>query len=80
MQFNETFGISKVRESFPVCTPEIVNRICQPDSEAIFVRGDLGDWSAVVEGDDWEAPLGTLILYTPSGRRQGFCSEYAVSR
>lgn len=80
MQLNETFGIRKARESFPVGTPEIVNRICQPDSEAVFVRGDFGDWSAVVEGDDWVAPLGTLILYTPSGRRQGFCSEYAVSR
>ncbi len=80
MQFNEALGIRKVRESFPVSTPEIVNRICQPDSKAIFVRGDLCDWSAVVEGDDWEAPLGTLILYTPSGRRQGFCSEYAVIR
>ena len=80
MQFNETFGISKVRESFPVSTPEIVNRICQPDSKAVFVRGDLGDWSAVVEGDNWEASLGTLVLYTPSDRRQGFCSEYAVSR
>ena len=80
MKLKKAFGISKVRESFPVSTPEIVNRICQPDSKAVFVRGDLGDWSAVVEGDDWEASLGTLILYTPSDRRQGFCSANAASR
>jgi hypothetical protein len=54
--------------------------VSQPNGVATEIRSDLGDWGAVNGGDDWEARLGTSILYTPARRRQGFCREKAVIR
>jgi hypothetical protein len=56
-------------------------RIRQPDGNALSLFSDLCDWEAVEEGLDGEAlPPDVYILYTPRGRRQGFCSAYAEIR
>ena len=56
-------------------------RIRQPDGDSLRLLSDLCDWDAIEKDLDGEALLSDVhILYTPMGRRQGFCSEYAVIR
>ena len=56
-------------------------RIRQPDGNALSLLSDLCDWDAIEKDLDGEAlPSDVHTLYTPMGRRQGFCSEYAVIR
>ena len=55
--------------------------IRQPDGDSPNLFSDLCDWDAIEKDLNGEALLSDVhILYTPRGRRQGFCSEYAVSR